>query len=68
MNIYFESIHNLLERNVDLATICEQVGMCFKNEASVTLGDNGKFVLISIVNGLDANRFDCFRNGQAGRE
>jgi saposin len=40
MGIYFESLHNLVERNEDLAKICEQVGMCFKNEASVTLGDN----------------------------
>lgn len=46
MGIYFESLHNLLERNEDLAKICELVGMCFKNEASVTLGDNGKFVIV----------------------
>lgn len=41
MGIYFESLHNLLGRNEDAVNICEKVGMCFKNEASVTFSDNG---------------------------
>lgn len=46
MKIYYESLINLLEKNEELSKICEQVGMCFHNEAGVTLGDNGKFVYL----------------------
>lgn len=46
MKIYYESLINLLEKNEELSKICEQVGMCFRNEAGVTLGDNGKFVYL----------------------
>lgn len=44
MKIYYESLYNLIQRNEDFDKICQEVGMCFKNEVSITLSSNGEYI------------------------